>query len=507
MNYTVLARKYRSQTFSDLIGQPVLVKTLTAAIESGHLAHAYVLTGIRGTGKTSTARILAKALNCAKFDKPTATPCGECENCKAIAAGQFIDVMEINAADSTGVDEVRVNIIGSAQYAPTNGRYKIFIIDEVHMLSNSAFNALLKILEEPPEYVVFILATTEINEIPITILSRCQRFDLARVPADILKKHYLEIAKKEGVELSEIAAGQIAKAADGSVRDGLSILDQAIAQTGGKITDNSVSDMLKRADPQMISDFMRMVFAGDDEGALKKSDDAWNSGADMSLLLGDMMEWTHWATRMKIAPGTMAGAPFTPDQLESMKAVVADVSLNSLSRAWQVMVAATAELKNAGNPKQNFDMLLVRLVNLAGLPPISQILEQAGKAEKLPKKPCTPATLQPCSLEKPTDLLAVLSADKELSLLSEYNNHCSVSEFAPNKIKISYNGTDQTFITKLKTYLKTRTGSDWEIILDEAKPEEPAPSVATARQTELAGDPLVADALDLFDGAQVVSIK
>jgi DNA polymerase-3 subunit gamma/tau len=311
-NYTVLARKYRSGTFADLIGQEVLVKTLTAAINTGRIAHAYMLTGIRGTGKTSTARILAKALNCASADKPTATPCGICENCKAIAAGQFIDVIEIDAASHTGVDDVRGNILDAVQYRPTNGRYKVYIIDEVHMLSTSAFNALLKTLEEPPEYVVFILATTEIHKVPITILSRCQRFDLARVPVETLKAHFLKIAAAENADLSDIAADLIARAADGSVRDGLSILDQAIAQTGGKITDETVMQMLRRADRQMVGDLMRIILSGDSAAALKKADEFYQAGSDVSLVLGDMLEWTHWGTRGKIAPASRRTRPTLP---------------------------------------------------------------------------------------------------------------------------------------------------------------------------------------------------
>ena len=220
-NYTVLARKYRSQDFQSLIGQDVLVKTLTTAINTGRIAHAYIFTGIRGTGKTSTARILAKALNCLASDGPTSTPCGKCENCRAIAAGQHIDVLEIDAASHTGVDNMR-DILDAAQYRPTNGRYKVYIIDEVHMLSSRAFNALLKTLEEPPAHVIFILATTEIRKVPVTILSRCQRFDLVRVPVETLKKHFAWIADQEHVELTDSANELLARAADGSGRDGLS---------------------------------------------------------------------------------------------------------------------------------------------------------------------------------------------------------------------------------------------------------------------------------------------
>lgn len=501
-NYTVLARKYRSQTFEDLIGQDVLVKTLTAAINTNRIAHAYILTGIRGTGKTSTARILAKALNCASGGKPTATPCGNCDNCRAIAAGQHIDVIEIDAASHTGVDDVRDNILDAVQYRPTNGRYKIYIIDEVHMLSNSAFNALLKTLEEPPEYVVFILATTEIHKVPITILSRCQRFDLARVPVETLKAHFLKIAAGEKAELSDIAADQIARAADGSVRDGLSILDQAIAQTGGKVTDESVTAMLRRADRQMVMDLMRVILSGNTESALKKTDEVYNAGSDMSLVLNDMLEWTHWATRGNIAPASMENAPFTPDQKKAMKEIADSVTLNTLSRIWQVMVAAVGELKSAGNPKQNFDMLVIRMINISDLPPVSQILESkkqpAGFAA--PGKPEIKSTV----VASAGDLSAALSADKEVLMLAEWNNNVEAIDFTDGRIKLNYRGRDNNFVANLGAYLKNKTGKIWEISAAES---ENKPTVSETQTAEVKSDPMIAAALGLFADASVVSVK
>jgi DNA polymerase-3 subunit gamma/tau len=499
-NYTVLARKYRSQTFQDLIGQDVLVKTMTAAINTGRIAHAYMLTGIRGTGKTSAARILAKALNCTAGDRPAAQPCGECENCRAIAAGQHIDVIEIDAASHTGVDDVRGNILDAVQYRPTNGRYKVYIIDEVHMLSQSAFNALLKTLEEPPEYVVFILATTEIHKVPITILSRCQRFDLARVPTDALKRHYLEIAKKENAELSDVAADLIARAADGSVRDGLSILDQAIAQTGGRVTDEAVMQMLRRADRQMITDFMRIILAGDAAAALKKSDEVYGAGSDMSLVLSDMMEWTHWATRGKIAPASMENAPYTPDQKKQMAEIAGGASLNTLSRIWQVMVAGAAEMKAAGNPKQSFDMLAVRMINISELPPLSQILSDPPTARAAPADAPAKGTN---AIASAAELSNALSADKEIVMLAEWNNNSEVLDFSDGAIKLHYKGGDGNFIGNMVAYLRKKTGRQWEITTAES---ENKPTVAASQREEMESDPLVADALNLFGGASVMSI-
>ena len=374
-NYTVLARKYRSQDFESLIGQDVLVKTLTTAINTGRIAHAYIFTGIRGTGKTSTARILAKALNCLSSDHATSKPCGVCENCRAIAAGQHIDVMEIDAASHTGVDNMR-EILDAALYRPTNARYKVYIIDEVHMLSTSAFNALLKTLEEPPAHVIFILATTEIRKVPVTILSRCQRFDLARVPVETLKKHFAWVAEQEKIELSDGANELLARAADGSVRDGLSLLDQAIAQT--------VLDMLKRTDRGTVVNFMKTVLSGDVNAALNKLDEIYNNGADLTMLLNDMMEWTHWATRMypSLRLQDVTSSPYTADQRETIKKINENISLNTLSRIWQVMVAAVPELQASVNQKQCFDMLIVRLMHIADMPPISELLKQT--TEKAP---------------------------------------------------------------------------------------------------------------------------
>lgn len=381
-SYTVLARKYRSADFASLIGQDVLVKTLTTAINTNRIAHAYIFTGIRGTGKTSTARILAKCLNCTSSDGPTATPCGVCENCRAIAAGGHIDVMEIDAASHTGVDNMR-EILDAAQYKPTNGRYKVYIIDEVHMLSPSAFNALLKTLEEPPEHVIFILATTEIRKVPVTILSRCQRFDLVRVPVPTLKKHFAWIAGQEKIELADDANEFIARAADGSVRDGLSLLDQAIAMTGGHVTRDSVLEMLKRADIGVVMDFMKTVLSGDVAAALAKSDELYGAGTDLPLLLSDMMEWIHWTTRMHpaIHADDAATAPYGPDMRAEMGRIAARTSLNTLSRLWQVMIAAVPEMQSSLNQKQCFDMLIVRLMHIADMPALDVLLNQQATAD------------------------------------------------------------------------------------------------------------------------------
>lgn len=512
-NYTVLARKYRSQDFNSLIGQDVLVKTLTTAINTGRIAHAYIFTGIRGTGKTSTARILAKALNCLSSDGPTATPCGVCENCRAIAAGQHIDVMEIDAASHTGVDNMR-DILDTAQYRPTNGRYKIYIIDEAHMLSVPAFNALLKTLEEPPEHVVFILATTEIRKVPVTILSRCQRFDLVRVPVETLKKHFAWIAEQEKIELTDGANELLARAADGSVRDGLSLLDQAIAQTGGHVDEAAVLAMLKRADRGVVVDFMETLLSGDTAAALAKVDEIYNNGADLSMLLTDMMEWTHWATRMHpaIRAGQVTNSPYTADQREQIAKIDARVSLNTLSRIWQVMVAAVPEMQASGNQKQCFDMLVIRLMHIADMPSVADILkqQQSNTPQSAPAPVAAPAAAtqqntQMLEINNANDLANALQHSKEILLYSYYTSNLEVVEISNNTIKYYDRRGDADFAHKLSLWLENKTGHAWTL---ERMTESPhAHTITEQKKEELESDPLVASAMDLFADAEIVGVK
>ena len=510
-NYTVLARKYRSQDFQSLIGQDVLVKTLTTAIKTGRIAHAYIFTGIRGTGKTSTARILAKALNCLSSDGPTATPCGKCDNCRAIAAGQHIDVLEIDAASHTGVDNMR-EILDAAQYRPTNGRYKVYIIDEVHMLSTSAFNALLKTLEEPPAHVIFILATTEIRKVPVTILSRCQRFDLVRVPVETLKKHFAWIAEQEKVELSDAANELLARAADGSVRDGLSLLDQAIAQTGGHVDEAAVMDMLKRADRGVVVDFMQTILSGNVSAALARADEIYTNGADLSMLLTDMMEWTHWATRMHPVLRANVGdsIPYTADQRERINEINKHVSLNTLSRLWQVMVASVGEMAAAANQKQCFDMLVIRLMHIADMPSVPEILKQNADtthhaAPTAPAPAPTPNTPKTIEIKSAAELADALSAAREMMLYSYFTKNIEVTGLSDHKISYFDRGNDSEFQQKLVLWLNTKTGAKWE--LNKIEESHQNKTVREQIRTEAESDPMVADAMSLFEGAEIVGIS
>lgn len=508
-NYTVLARKYRSQDFQSLIGQDVLVKTLTTAIKTGRIAHAYIFTGIRGTGKTSTARILAKALNCLSADGPTAQPCGKCENCRAIAAGQHIDVLEIDAASHTGVDNMR-EILDAAQYRPTNGRYKVYIIDEVHMLSSSAFNALLKTLEEPPAHVIFILATTEIRKVPVTILSRCQRFDLVRVPVETLKKHFAWIADQEHVELSDAANELLARAADGSVRDGLSLLDQAIAQTGGHVDEGAVMDMLKRADRGVVVDFMQTILSGNVSAALARADEIYTNGADLSMLLTDMMEWTHWATRMHpvLRAGNNDAAPYTADQRERIAEINKHVSLNTLSRIWQVMVASVPEMSAAINQKQCFDMLIIRLMHIADMPSLPEILKQ-NDTPKSATSPRVDAPVAPTAtvvkINSAADLADALSNAREMMMYSYFTKNIEVTTIIDNKISYFDRGNNPEFQQKLVVWLNTKTGAKWE--LNRLQESHQDKTVREQIKTDAESDPMVADAMSLFEGAEIVGVS
>ncbi len=382
--YRVLARKYRPKDFNTLIGQEALVRILTNAINSGRIAQAFMLTGVRGVGKTTTARIIAKALNCIGPDgagQPTPQPCGVCPNCVSIAEDRHVDVQEMDAASRTGVDEIR-ELIDGVRYRPVSARYKVYILDEVHMLSRNAFNALLKTLEEPPEHVKFIFATTEIRKVPVTVLSRCQRFDLRRVPLEMLVEHFRWVAEQEDRPVEEEALAMVARAADGSVRDGLSILDQAIALADGAVTGDQVRDMLGLADRSRVYDLFDAAMRGDAPGALALIDEMYAAGADPAVVLQDMLDVCHWLTRVKLAPD-LAGRTATPE-LERTRGteMAGKLGMPHLSRTWQMLLKGLAETRNAPNPIQAAEMVLIRLIHAADMPPPGDLIKrlQSGDA-------------------------------------------------------------------------------------------------------------------------------
>jgi DNA polymerase-3 subunit gamma/tau len=368
--YRVLARKYRPGDFAGLIGQEALVRTLTNAMASGRVAHAFMLTGVRGIGKTTTARIIAKALNCIGPDGkggPTIEPCGECDHCRSIAEDRHVDVIEVDAASHTGVDNIR-ELTDGARYLPVSARYKIYIIDEIHMLSKGAFNALLKTLEEPPEHVKFIFATTEIRKVPVTVLSRCQRFDLRRVDAEVLEAHLGAIADKEGAKVAPGALTVLARAADGSVRDGLSLLDQAIGQAADEVTADQIRDMLGLADRTLVFDLFDHVMKGEIATALDLFDAMYKSGADPVAVVQDLLDHTHWITRMKVAPDAARVSAVSDTERTRGGDMAEALAMPVLTRAWQMLLKGLGEVQGAANPLPAAEMVLIRLAYAADLP-------------------------------------------------------------------------------------------------------------------------------------------
>jgi DNA polymerase-3 subunit gamma/tau len=410
-HYRVLARKYRPQTFAEIIGQEAMVRTLANAIDSGRIAHAFILTGVRGVGKTTTARIIARALNCIGADGkggPTVSPCGQCEHCTSIAEDRHVDVIEMDAASRTGVDDIR-ELTEGMRYRPVSARFKIYIIDEVHMLSKNAFNALLKTLEEPPPDVKFVFATTEIQKVPVTVLSRCQRFSLRRVPIDQLVPHYQKIADAEAVPIEPGALGLIARAADGSVRDGLSILDQAIALAAGPVGEAMVRDMLGIADRGLVFDLFETVMRGDTGGALDRMGSLYQGGADPLTVIQDLLDLAHFLTRLKLAPEAGAGDPMAEGDRERARPLAAALSMPVLARAWQMLLKGIEEVQTAPSPIQAAEMLLVRLAYVADLPAPAELVKRVTSGEAVatrtapsaPAPPRPPAAVPPPTADRP----------------------------------------------------------------------------------------------------------
>ena len=379
--YVVLARKYRPQNFDELLGQDALVKTLSNAIKNNRLHHAYVLTGIRGVGKTTTARIIARALNCTGKDAlngPTIKPCGICENCKAIAASRHIDVLELDAASRTGVDDIR-EILDGVRYKPTNARYKIYIIDEVHMLSKNAFNALLKTLEEPPSQVIFIFATTEIRKVPVTVLSRCQRFDLQRLTIEDLLSLFNKILVEEKLEAEEEALHIIAKAADGSARDGLSLLDQAISLAGTFVTTEIVKDMIGLADKNQTFRLFESLISGKMDEVIENLNLQYKNGANPTTILQDMINTTHMIAKAKIVPASVGDDSLAESEKDLCERLVPSISIAVLSKIWQMMIKGLGELSIAPVQIDALEMILIRIAYSSSLPTPYELLNDVKK--------------------------------------------------------------------------------------------------------------------------------
>lgn len=489
--YVVLARKYRPQNFEDLLGQDALVQTLTNAIKNNRLHHAYILTGIRGVGKTTTARLIAKALNCTGLDGkggPTIHPCGVCENCKAIAAGRHIDVMELDAASRTGVDDIR-EIFDGVRYKPTNARYKIYIIDEVHMLSKNAFNALLKTLEEPPAHVKFIFATTEIRKVPVTVLSRCQRFDLQRLTIEDLTKLFNKIVAAENLKAEDEALHMIAKAADGSARDGLSLLDQAISLGAGVVKTDIVKEMIGLADRSQTFELFEKLVLGDTKETIIKLQEQYKNGANPTTLLQDLINITHLLAKTKLVPSFVNDPSLSEAEKELCQRLGAKVSIAVLSKMWQMMIKGLGELQVAPVQIDALEMILIRIAYSASLPTPYELLNDVKKNSNLSlSRPAAAATSAPApvfreapaaepdselsdtpkfqAFDRLTDLVNYLEQKK--MPLAEYalKNDVSVSEFSNGFIKMTVSEKiHPDFILNLHKILTEATGLTWKIEL------------------------------------------
>jgi len=556
--YQVLARKYRPTTFAELIGQDVLVRTLTNAFKMNRLVHAFILTGVRGIGKTTTARIIARALNCVGVDGtggPTTEPCGVCENCRAIAEDRHVDVLEMDAASRTGVDDIR-ELIDGVRYKPTSARYKVYIIDEVHMLSRNAFNALLKTLEEPPEHVKFVFATTEIRKVPVTVLSRCQRFDLARVDTETLTAHFDAIAGKEGAAIAEAALGLIVSAADGSVRDGLSLLDQAISQADGEIGEEQVRDMLGLADRSQTFTLLEALLGGDVAEALKLFDQLYRDGADPVAILEDMLEIVHWLTRIKVVPGA-ADDPGVPE-IERVRGrdMEARLKMPVLGRAWQMLLKGLQEVRFAPSARQAAEMVLIRLAYTADLPTPEAALKSlpdgdakpaAAPAAPPPAAPTAPVASAPTpavqrtgtedappqSLPEPepaadlqptvssetvagprnfAELRAFLGERRAPRLKTYVENYVHLVSFEAGRIELRLaDDAPGDLVGELSNFLNANTDIRWVVTVSS---EEGAPTVAQVRaadQTKLEAEardhPLVKTVLETFPDATVAEVR
>ena len=387
--YQVLARKYRPETFVDLVGQEAMVRTLKNAFAADRIAQAFIMTGIRGTGKTTTARIIAKGMNCIGPDgtgTPTTEPCGVCEHCTAIMEGRHVDVMEMDAASRTGVNDIR-EIIDSVAYRAASARYKIYIIDEVHMLSTSAFNALLKTLEEPPAHVKFIFATTEIRKVPVTVLSRCQRFDLRRIEPEDMIAMLRRIADSEQAEIADDALALITRAAEGSARDATSLLDQAISHGAGETTADQVRAMLGLADRGRVMDLFGMVMKGDAAGALTELSAQYADGADPMAVLSDLAELTHWVSVVKITPDAANDPTIGPDERARGQGYAEGLGLRVLARMWQMLLKSLEEVAHAPNTMMAAEMAIIRMTHVADLPTPDELVKKLADATPPPGGP------------------------------------------------------------------------------------------------------------------------
>jgi DNA polymerase III subunit gamma/tau len=574
VSYRVFARKYRPQTFADLIGQDAMVRTITNAFATGRIPQAWILTGVRGVGKTTTARILARALNYELPDRSIPAPTTDMPDfgvhCQAIMESRHVDVIEMDAASHNSVDDIR-QINDAVRYAPVTARYKVYILDEVHMLSGAAFNALLKTLEEPPPHVKFVFATTEIRKVPVTVLSRCQRFDLRRVEAAALVKHLEAICARERIEAEPDALALIARAAEGSVRDALSLLDQAIAHAGGgaaagapnvlAVRAEELRQMLGLADRTRILDLFDALMRGDIASALARLREQYDCGADPAVVLADLAEFTHFVTRVKVVPSVADDVSLAEAERTRGRAFAASLSMRVLSRTWQMLFKGLAEVKEAPKPIAAAEMVLVRIAYAADLPSPDEVLRSLADDDGSTTRPgnggsaasamtgpgpsglrppapqsirSTPATARDIAtardsiarLAEPTaapapppiavarfeELIALAADKRDLVVKTVLERDVRLVRFEDGRLEVALEpGAATTLVGELSRKLSQWTGKRWMVVVSG---EQGVPSLKTqaeARKAELVrgvtADPLVQAVLNRFPGAEIVDVR
>lgn len=568
--YRVLARKYRPANFSELIGQEPMVRTLTNAFATGRIAQAWMLTGVRGVGKTTTARILARALNykTATVDQPSVDLAVLGEHCQAIMEGRHVDVIEMDAASHTGIDDIR-DIIERVRYAPVSARYKVYIIDEVHMLSTQAFNGLLKTLEEPPPHVKFIFATTEIRKVPITVLSRCQRFDLRRIDAGMLVAHLSSIAGKEGIAVDDDALAMIARAAEGSARDSLSILDQAIAHGSGAVSAEAVRAMLGLADRARIVDLFEHVMKGDVASALAEFRNQYDTGADPAAVLTDLAEFNHLVTRLRFVPTALEDASLSEDERRRGADFAKALSVRVLSRTWQMLLKGIPEVQSSNRPVSAAEMVLIRLAHAADLPTLDEALKSLESGASVPNGaprlngapassvvanpgPASPgnggasavaqtrmptanggaqtmrlvepapmpaafvpepvADAPPVPVKSLADIVALADAQRDMAFKVLVKRCVRLVRIEPGRIDVSLtDDAPKMLLNDLTAKLRAWTGRSWLVSLSKEEGGQTlAEMESTKRESALLdakSDPTVAAILARFPGAKIIDVR
>jgi len=551
-SYQVLARKYRPETFADLVGQDAMVRTLKNAFAADRIAQAFIMTGIRGTGKTTTARIIAKGMNCIGPDgqgAPTTDPCGVCEHCSAIIEGRHVDVMEMDAASRTGVDDIR-EIIDSVHYRAASARYKIYIIDEVHMLSTNAFNALLKTLEEPPAHVKFIFATTEIRKVPVTVLSRCQRFDLRRIEPEVMIALMRKIASTESAEITDDALALITRAAEGSARDATSLLDQAISHGAGETTADQVRAMLGLADRGRVLDLFEAIMRGDASVALAELGAQYSDGADPMAIMRDLAEITHWISVVKITPDAADDPTVSPDERARGATLSEQLAMRVLTRMWQMLLKALDEVAQAPNSMMAAEMAIIRLTHVADLPSPEELVKKLQNSSPPPVPPSggtsgirtgmvtnaqsnsavtTAPTVGPTaslgSAQPVTETVSALAhyatfdavvdlvrSQRDVKLLVEVESCIRLVSYQPGRIEFTpTNDAPSDLSQRLGGALQRWTGARWAIILSNTGTATTIAEDRTAAEDAIKAEaqqhPLMQAAMASFPNAKIIDIR